>query len=179
MWALLSVAALLAVITSRFKSLQMAVTRPGWLSDCTAEGRLCLKSLYCRYAMPKVHSMDCIREGCTGQADKPRCRHWKTWSNRTGKNVLAKKINDCFWNVVGGDDLNVIRAKLNGLINDDSSDVADPALASIPLVKPVKYHRGRGQPGTMQCTGHSDFTELLNTCSPLVFQKREKLNLEE
>lgn len=55
--------------------------------------------------------------------------------------MSAEKIDGCLWNAVSGDNLNVIRAKLNGLINDDSSDVADPASASMPLVKPVKYHQ--------------------------------------
>uniref|UniRef100_A0A147BB45 Uncharacterized protein n=1 Tax=Ixodes ricinus TaxID=34613 RepID=A0A147BB45_IXORI len=130
----------------------MAVTRPSWLSDFTARERQCLKSLYRRYAMPQVRRMDRMREGCAGQIDQFRCRHWRVWSNislglfeETGKKVSAKTIEDCFWIVIGGDDLNVIRAKLNDLIDDDSSDVADPPSASASQVKPEKHHQRRGQ----------------------------------
>ncbi|EEC16592.1 hypothetical protein IscW_ISCW021885 [Ixodes scapularis] len=130
----------------------MAVTRPSWLSDFTAKERQCLKCLYRKYAMPQVHKMERMREECAGQIDQARCRHWRIWSNislglfdETGKKVSAEKIEDCFWIVIGGDDLNVIRAKLNDLIDDDSLDGADPASASIPQVKPAKYHQRRGQ----------------------------------
>ncbi|XP_040075308.1 uncharacterized protein LOC120847549 [Ixodes scapularis] len=130
----------------------MAVTRPSWLSDFTAKERQCLKCLYRKYAMPQVHKMERMREECAGQIDQARCRHWRIWSNislglfdETGKKVSAEKIEDCFWIVIGGGDLNVIRAKLNDLIDDDSLDGADPASASIPQVKPAKYHQRRGQ----------------------------------
>ncbi|CAN8017207.1 unnamed protein product [Ixodes persulcatus] len=130
----------------------MAVRRPSWLSDFTARERQCLKSLYRKYAMPQVHRMDRMLEGCAGQIDQPRCRHWRIWSSislglfdETGKKVSAQKIEDCFWIVIGGDDLNVIRAKLDDLIDDDSSDVADPPSASVSRVKPEKHHQRRGQ----------------------------------
>ncbi|CAN7988122.1 unnamed protein product, partial [Ixodes hexagonus] len=111
----------------------MDVTRPRWLTGWTANERACLKFLYRRYAMVQVHNMDKLRRDGDAFGEMPRCRRWKVWSSvsrslraETGKVVSAARIEDFFWNVIGGeDDLDVIRARLDQLMDGDDTDIAN------------------------------------------------------